>query len=94
MELTVLSAFQIQTTVPRASSPVECLRTLSEPLSREPFRSPSDRDDLISLCLSLLFTCRYYRQKKMPFNAAVRERRQGRARRDREIITTPGKLLC
>lgn len=42
-------------------SPVECLRTLSEPLSREPFRSPSDRDDLISLCLSLLFTCRYCR---------------------------------
>lgn len=38
---------------------MECFRTLSEPLSREPFRSPSDRDDLISLCLSLLFTCRY-----------------------------------
>lgn len=44
-------------------SPVECLRTLSEPLSREPFRSPSDRDDLISLCLSLLFTCRYCKEK-------------------------------
>ncbi|KAG7259525.1 hypothetical protein CRUP_014151 [Coryphaenoides rupestris] len=27
--------------------------------TREPFRSPSDRDDLISLCLSLVFTCRY-----------------------------------
>lgn len=44
-------------------SPVECLRTLSEPLSREPLRSPSDREDRISLCLSLLFTCRYYRGK-------------------------------
>lgn len=42
-----------------STSPVECLRTLSDPLSREPFKSPRDLEDFISLCLSLLFTCRY-----------------------------------
>lgn len=78
MELTVLPDFQIlkMFSGPCASSPVECLRTLSEPLSREPFRSPSDRDDLISLCLSLLLTCRYFREKKMPFKGAEPDRQE------------------
>ena len=60
--------------------PVECLRTLSPPLSREPFRSPRDREDFISLCLSLVFTCRYCRRSRM-LRRVGEERRGGEERR-------------
>lgn len=65
----------------RASSPVECLRTRSDPLSREPFKSPSDRDDLISLCLSLLFTCRYLKRENTQEVGERREREQDQRRK-------------
>lgn len=67
-------------TFSHGSSPVECLRTLSEPFSREPFKSPSDLDDFISLCLSLLFTCRYWKHRKS--ERVKKENRLSRGRED------------